>query len=69
MRYIRFFSFALLAAVLASSAIAQSGGSFEIKKSVIAGGGGRASGGNFAVDGTVGEAVAGGPATGAAPSP
>ncbi|MDM7923114.1 MAG: hypothetical protein QUS14_12510 [Pyrinomonadaceae bacterium] len=43
---------------------AQSGGNFSITKSVIAGGGGSASGGNFSVNGTIGQAVAGGPSTG-----
>ena len=38
---------------------AQSGGTFEITKSVIAGGGGRAAGGPFTLDGTIGQSVAG----------
>jgi hypothetical protein len=50
----------LLTSVLA----AQSGGQFTITKSVIAGGGGRVAGGVFTVDGTIGQAVAGGPSTG-----
>ena len=46
-------------------AVAQSGGSFTISQSVIAGGGGGPStGGTFAVTGTVGQAVAGSNASG-----
>lgn len=44
---------------LAACALAQSGGTFNIEKSVIAGGGGQASGGTFVLDGTVGQALAG----------
>jgi hypothetical protein len=51
----------LLAAVVGGSlaVFAQSGGSFEIKQSVISNGGGRTSGGSFAVDATIGQTVAG----------
>lgn len=49
--------FALM--ILCSAAIAQSGGNFEIRKSVIAGGGGNSTGGAFVVDGTVGQSAAG----------
>jgi hypothetical protein len=49
-------SFALLASFRASG---QSGGIFEIKRSVIAGGGGLAGGDIFSLDGTIGEPVAG----------
>lgn len=45
-------------------ALPQSGGSFEIRKSVIAGGGGRSAGGAFVADGTVGQSVAGTTSTG-----
>lgn len=38
---------------------AQSGGSYEIKPSVIAGGGARLSGGTFTTDGTIGQSVLG----------
>src|SRR5688572_29365206 len=48
-----------------SAVIAQSGGQFTITKSVIAGGGGRASGGIFTLDGTIGQPLAGGPSSGA----
>ncbi len=41
--------------ILMSSAAAQTGGPFAIEKSVIAGGGGTASGGTFRLDGTVGQ--------------
>ncbi|MEP6945215.1 MAG: hypothetical protein ABJA02_04805, partial [Acidobacteriota bacterium] len=45
---------------------AQSGGTFQIEKSVIAGGGGNSVGGAFAVDGTIGQTVAGMTSTGGA---
>ncbi len=38
---------------------AQSGGSFEIKQSVIASGGGSGTGGTFSLDGTIGQTLAG----------
>ena len=44
---------------LSSPITAQSGGTFSITKSVIAGGGGRVAGGTFTVDGTIGQSVAG----------
>ena len=40
-------------------ALAQSGGNFEIKQSVISNGGGRTTGGNYTLDTTIGQAVAG----------
>ena len=43
---------------------AQSGGNFAVMKSVIAGGGGRSASGNFTVDSTIGESVAGTASTG-----
>jgi hypothetical protein len=44
----------------ASNTFAQSGGTFVIEKSVIAGGGASdATGGNFKIDGTIGQAAAG----------
>ena len=50
----------LIFAVLATvSGWPQSGGTFQIEKSVIAGGGGQTIGGTFTLDGTVGESVAG----------
>lgn len=48
-----------LACLLALSVSAQTGGNFSITESVIAGGGGNAAGGIFAVDSTIGQAVAG----------
>jgi hypothetical protein len=51
--------------VFSSNAIAQSGGTFTITKSVIAGGGGHSTGGTFTLDGTIGQAVAGTTSTGA----
>ena len=41
------------------SVFAQSGGTFVIQKSVIAGGGGQAAGGIFSLDGTIGQSLAG----------
>src|SRR5205814_8754831 len=43
---------------------AQSGGTFNITRSVIAGGGGRATGGTFTMDGTIGQSLAGTTSTG-----
>ena len=42
----------------------QSGGTFVIEKSVIAGGGGQTVGGAFTLDGTIGETVGGTTSTG-----
>jgi len=47
-----------------STGFAQSGGTFSITKSVIAGGGGRASGGTFTLEGTIGQPFAGTQSTG-----
>lgn len=47
-------------------AFSQSGGLFEITKSVIAGGGGNSAGGVFNLDGTTGQCVAGTTSTGGA---
>ena len=44
---------------LSGTVSAQSGGIFEIKKSVISNGGGKSDGGGFSLTGTVGQAVAG----------
>lgn len=44
---------------LAVSMSAQSGGTFVIQKSVIAGGGGNSFGGPFEIDGTIGQSLAG----------
>ena len=46
-------------AVFAATLPAQSGGTFQIEKSVIAGGGGQTAGGTFTLDGTIAEPVAG----------
>lgn len=45
--------------LLPAVAMPQAGGTFEIKKSVIAGGGQTSSGGTFALSGTVGQPLAG----------
>ena len=49
----------LLAGVFSIMTLSQSGGTFVIQKSVIAGGGGSAAGGAFTLDGTIGESFAG----------
>lgn len=54
----------LMLIVLAATATAQSGGTFTITKSVIAGGGGTSTGGSFILDGTVGQSAAGTTSTG-----
>lgn len=53
--------FLKIAVIFLLSAVvgAQSGGTFVIEKNVIAGGGGSAAGGTFALDGTIGQSVAG----------
>lgn len=53
-------------ALLCSSAAAQSGGDFEITRSVVAGGGGDSAGGTFGVSGTKGQPKAGATLTGGA---
>ena len=50
--------------LISFSAFAQSGGTFVIQKSVIAGGGGQAVGGGFTLDGTIGQSIAGTKSTG-----
>ena len=56
----KFLIFSVLLIWFSLNAFGQSGGGFEIKQSVIAGGGGQGSaGGAFSLDGTVGQAVAG----------
>ena len=46
-------------ALMCGDVLSQSGGSFQIEKSVIAGGGGQTVGGTFTLDGTIAEPVAG----------
>ncbi|MBK6723592.1 MAG: hypothetical protein IPG58_10090 [Acidobacteria bacterium] len=46
------------------AAFGQSGGIFQITKSVIAGGGGNSTGGIFNLDGTTGQCLAGSTSTG-----
>ena len=41
--------------ILSTLSYAQSGGNFSMKKSVIASGGGKSNGGNFRVNGTMGQ--------------
>jgi hypothetical protein len=49
----------LLAATAAPSAVAQSGGGYDLTWSTVDGGGGSSSGGRYSLDGTVGQADAG----------
>ena len=58
---VSFIAISVLASLLTVgfSGHAQSGGTFLIEKSVIAGGGGSAAGGAFALDGTIGQSFAG----------
>ena len=51
-------------AVFVATIPAQSGGQFQIEKSVIAGGGGQTTGGQFILDATIAESVAGTKSTG-----
>ena len=53
-----------LSGLLNGTVAAQSGGTFVIEKSVIAGGGGRGAGGQFVIDGTVGQHLAGASSSG-----
>ena len=53
-----------LSGLLNGTVAAQSGGTFVIEKSVIAGGGGRGAGGQFVLDGTVGQHLAGASSSG-----
>ncbi|MEM7704391.1 MAG: hypothetical protein AAF358_02505 [Pseudomonadota bacterium] len=46
---------ACAAVFVACGALAQSGGGFDIRRSVIAGGGGQAAGGDFSLTGTAGQ--------------
>lgn len=59
-------SFFILVAItsMVASITAQSGGSFVITKSVIAGGGGNSNGGTFNLSGTIGQSLAGVTSTG-----
>src|SRR5438094_1473882 len=50
---------ALFVGVFSVLSIAQSGGTFVMQKSAIAGGGDRSTGGSFIVNGTIGQTVAG----------
>ncbi len=58
-------SITALVTSLATTAVAQSGGAFQIRSSTIDGGGGTSSGGAFSVSGTIGQPDAGRMAGGA----
>lgn len=53
------FTTAILILVLPISTLMQTGGNFTITESVVAGGGQSSNGGMFAVDGTIGQSIAG----------
>lgn len=55
----------LLSCAAVGSVGAQSGGSYQITRHAVAGGGGRSSGGSFVLVGTVGQAEAAAPASAA----
>jgi len=60
MNKIRVIGMLLLVTILAVDSVwMQSGGAFQIEKSVIAGGGGRSAGGAFTLNGTIAQSVAG----------
>jgi hypothetical protein len=50
--------------LLAQSALAQSGGGYQVSSSVIAGGGETSAAGNYSISGTIGQPLAGGPLSG-----
>lgn len=50
--------------LLIGLATVQSNGQYTVEKAVIAGGGGTSSGGGYTLEGTIGQPIAGGPATG-----
>jgi hypothetical protein len=56
---------AALSCAVVGSAVAQSGGSYQITRHAVAGGGSRVGGGSFVLVGTVGQAEAAAPATAA----
>ena len=62
MKRLRILLAPLLVCVIAAVALAQSGGGYDLSWNTIAGGGGKSSGGNYAVDGVVGQHAVGGPA-------
>ena len=51
-------NFLAIILIISTTSLAQSGGDFEIKKSSIDAGGGESAGGNFKVNGTIGQADA-----------
>src|SRR5690349_8619578 len=64
LRSVRVLAILIGLSLLTTSVSAQSGGTFEIKQSVVAGGGGHNAGGAFNVDSTIGQTTAGAAATG-----
>lgn len=54
----------LMILLLSVSAVAQTGGTYDLSHNVIAGGGERGTGGGFTVDGTIGQPIAGTVSTG-----
>ena len=62
MKRLRILLAPLLVCVIAAVALAQSGGGYDLSWNTIAGGGGQSSGGNYGLDGVVGQHAVGGPA-------
>ena len=61
----KIYSIALTVLLGAASIAAQTGGTYDVSHNVVAGGGGmQSTGGNFRLDGTVGQAIAGATGTG-----
>lgn len=51
--------FSALLTLFSANIFAQTGGNFAVTESVLAGGGQQSAGGNFALDGTIGQGIAG----------
>ena len=61
MKRLRILLAPLLVCVIAAVALAQSGGGYDLSWNTIAGGGGTSSGGNYAMNGVIGQHGVGGP--------
>ena len=62
MKRLRILLAPLLVCVIATVALAQSGGGYDLSWNTIAGGGGASTGGNYTLHGTIGQHGVGGPA-------
>lgn len=61
MKRLRILLAPFLVCVIAAVALAQSGGGYDLSWNTIAGGGGTSNGGNYALDGVIGQHAVGGP--------